>query len=191
MLDMRWSDISGLKTLDRAVSRLEPKTIRRIGSLALNRAGSQGRTRTGRALAKQTGLKLRTIRAAMIPVRASAGSLTYRIKARGGDVALKHFAARETRRGVSARPFGQRQIFAGKFIKGGKFPARVAIGLGGHVYARTGSNRLPIKKQKSGVIIPSEMIRGESAKAWQSTVAVVLPSRFIHEAKRITGKAFS
>ncbi|MEO0980736.1 MAG: hypothetical protein AAFY24_25985, partial [Pseudomonadota bacterium] len=139
----------------------------------------------------QTGLKLRTIRSAMVPVRASGGSLTYRIKAKGGDIALKHFAARETRRGVSARPFGQRRVFASTFIKGGKFPSRVAIGLGGHVFARTGSGRLPIEKQKSGVIIPREMIKGESAKAWQSTVAVVLPRRVVHEVRRITGSAFS
>ncbi|WP_208986312.1 hypothetical protein [Labrenzia sp. OB1] len=130
---MYWSDIAGLKTLDRAMSRLSGKTIRLIGSRALNRAGSQGRTKAGRALAKQTGLKLRTIRKAMVPLRASGVSLEYRIKARGGDIALKHFDARETGKGVSARPFGRRKIFTGTFIKGGKFPSRVSLNKGGQV----------------------------------------------------------
>jgi len=191
MLGMYWSDLSGLKALDRAMSKLEPKAIRRIGARALNRAGAQGRTRAGRALAKQTGLKLKTIRKAMRPLRASGVSLEYRIKARGGDIALKHFAARETRKGVSARPFGTRKLFASTFIKGGKFPARVKLNMGGQVFARTGSNPREIAKQKSGVILPNEMIKGASARAWQSTVAKVLPKRVMHEIKRETGKAFS
>ncbi|MDN3719445.1 phage tail protein [Roseibium salinum] len=132
------------------MSRLSAKSIRKIGSRALNRAGSQGRTRAGRALAKQTGLKLKTIRTAMVPLRASGTTLEYKIKARGGDIALKHFAARETRKGVSAKPFGARKVFSGTFIKGGKFPGRVALGMSGHVFARDGKSRLPIAKQTSG-----------------------------------------
>ncbi|MBN8181009.1 hypothetical protein JF549_08860 [Labrenzia aggregata] len=190
MLGMYWSDVTCIRELDRAMSKLSGRTIRLIGSRSLNRAGSQGRTRTGRALVKQTGLKLRTVRAAMVPVKASASSLVYRIKARGGDIALKHFDARETRSGVSARPFGQRKIFKGTFIRGGKFPSRVALNMGGHVYARSGSGRLPIKKQKSGVILPRELVKGASAEAWQTTVAKVLPMRVIHEVKRATGKVF-
>lgn len=187
---MHWSDVSGLKDLDRAMSRLSGKTIRLIGSRALNRAGSQGRTKAGRALAKQTGLKLQTIRKAMVPLRASGVSLEYRIKARGGDIALKHFDARETRKGVSAKPFGKRKVFASTFIKGGKFPSRVKLKMGGQVFARSGSDPREIAKQKSGVILPNEMIKGESARAWQSTVAKVLPRRVMHEIKRETGKVF-
>ncbi|WP_286182992.1 phage tail protein [Labrenzia sp. R4_1] len=190
MLTMRWGDVSGMKTLDRALSKLSGKAIRQVGSRALNRAGSQGRTQAGRALAKQTGLKARTIRQAMKPIRASAFNLEYQIKAFGGDVALKHFAARETRRGVSAAPFGRRQVFAGTFMKGGRFPSRVDLGLGGQVFTRVGSSKFPIEKQRSGVVIPAEMIKGESAKAWQSTVGKVLPRRVVHEIKRATGKAF-
>lgn len=191
MLSMHWSDVSGIKTLDRAVSELSGKTIRLIGSRALNRAGASGRFKAGSALAKQTGLKVRLIRKAMVPTRASVGNLEYRIKAWGGDIALKHFDARETRKGVSARPFGRRKVFAGTFIRGGKFPKRVSLNKGGQVFARSGSSRLPIEKQKSGVIIPNEMIKGASADAWQSTVATVLPRRIIHEVKRETGKVFS
>lgn len=187
---MHWSDLTGIKTLDRAMSRLSGKAIRLIGSRALNRAGSQGRTKSSRALAKQTGLKLRTVRTAMVPLKASAASLEYRIKARGGDIALKHFDARETRKGVSAKPFGKRKIFAGTFIKGGKFPSRVTLNMGGQVFAREGEDRFEIEKQKSGVILPNEMIKGESAKAWNDAVAKVLPVRIVHELKRETGKVF-
>jgi hypothetical protein len=200
MLGMYWSDVTGIRELDRAMSKLSGRTIRLIGSRSLNRAGSQGRTRTGRALVKQTGLKLRTVRAAMVPVRASASSLVYRIKARGGDIALKHFDARETRSGVSARPFGQRKIFKGTFMRAGwNWSKRVVKpNWNGQVFERTGAKTKgsygamdEFRKKKSGVILPRELVKGASAEAWNSTVAKVLPMRVIHEVKRETGKVFS
>ncbi|MEP3049430.1 MAG: hypothetical protein ABJL55_16400 [Roseibium sp.] len=191
MLGMYWSDVSGLKKLDRALSRLDGKSIRKIGSRALNRAGGAGREKTRIALKGQTGLTPATIRRFLKVKRATYNRLEYRINGRGGDISLKYFDAEERRKGVRAKPFGQRRIFAGTFIKGGKFPNRVSIGLGGHVFARTGAGRSPIEKQKSGVILPREVLKGESARAWQATVAKVLPSRVIHEIKRETGKVFS
>ncbi|WP_298981539.1 hypothetical protein [uncultured Roseibium sp.] len=190
MLKMGWTDLDGLKAIDRAMSKLQAGTIRKIGARSLNRAGTSGRTHTGRALVRQTGLKRKIIRAAMIPKRATYSDLEYRITARGGDVALKYFDARETRKGVSARPFGKRTVFRGTFIKGGRFPSRKNLSMGGHVYARTGRGRLPIEKQRSGVVIPNEMIKGESAKAWEHTTGVVFQRRVMHEIKRETGKVF-
>ncbi|WP_306147229.1 MULTISPECIES: hypothetical protein [unclassified Roseibium] len=190
MLIMHWGDVSGMKTLDRALSKLSGKAIRKVGSRALNRAGSSGRTHAVKALRKRTGLKRKTLLRAMKPIRATAFNLEYQVKAFGGDVALKHFDPIERRRGVSAKPFGIRKIFPGTFIKGGRFPSRVDLGLGGQVFARVGSSKFPIEKQRSGVVIPAEMIKGESAKAWQSTVGKVLPRRVISEINYITGKAF-
>ncbi|MFN3250075.1 phage tail protein [Roseibium album] len=191
MLDMRWSDKSGLRTLRRAVSQLETSKIRKIGKLALNKAGQQARTATVRALRDQTGLKSKVLRRALKVRRARAGKLEYRIDSYGGDVALKFFAARETRKGVSAKPFNKRQIFRSTFIKGGRFPARTDLGMGRQVFMRSGSGRLPISKQKSGVVIPSEMVKDESADAWNSTVGTVLPARIEHELRRMTKGAFS
>ncbi len=141
-------------------------------------------------MARQTGLKLRIIRKALVPTRASASRLEYRIKARGGDIALKYFSARETGKGVSANPFGKRKVFTSTFIKGGKFPSRVTLNMHGHVFARDGSDGMPIEKQKSGVILPNEMVQGASAEAWRSTVAKVLPRRVLHELRRATNPAF-
>lgn len=189
-LNMRWADISGLRKMEKALDALGPKKVAVIAARSLNHSGAKGKTRARRELTAQTGLPNKTINAAMRVTRASAATLEFRIRAIGGDVALKHFAARETRRGVSAKPFNQRQIFKGTFIKGGRWPHRVAIGRGGQVFERTGSGRTPIEKVKSGVIIPREMVQGETAKAWQDTLARSLPTRFAHDISRATGQVF-
>lgn len=154
-----------------------PHAIRR----GLNRTGDKVRTQVKRALVAQTGLKAGVINRAVKTRRASYGHLAYELRSRGGDVSLKFFAARETRRGVSAAPHGQRQIFPGDFIKGGRFPNRVGLKMGGHVFKRTGSGRTPIEKQKSGVIIPEEMVSGESERAFYAEANKHLADDIAHE----------
>lgn len=149
-----------------------PHAIRR----GLNRTGDKVRTQVKRALVPQTGLKAGVINRAIKTKRASYGRLAYEIKSRGGNISLKYFGARETRSGVSAAPRGQRQIFPGSFVKGGRFPRRVALKLGGHAFKRTGKGRLPIEKQKSGVFIPDEMVSGASAQAFYATARQHLPA---------------
>lgn len=152
---------------------------------ALNHTGDKVRTQMIRALVPQTGLKRKTIVKALVKNRAGAGSLVYVIKSRGGDISLKHFAARETRKGVTAAPRGQRKLFASAFVKGGRFPNRVGLGLGGHVFARVGKSRTPIKRLKSGVFIPAEMVKGATKEAFDRTVASELPKRINHELSRL------
>ncbi len=179
-------DVKGLTQYGNMLGALGqdgPKVISR----ALNRTGDTGKTRVVRALAKQTGLPQKTIRKAVKAKRASWGDLEYRLYASGGDVSLKYFKARETRKGVSAFVRGERQLFEGAFIKGGSFErGRVALKMGGHVFQRIGG-RTDLEKLKSGVFIPLEMIEGESAKAFDATVGDVLPRRLDHEISRSLG----
>lgn len=168
-----------------------PKVITR----ALNRTGDMARTRVVRELAKQTGLPQKTIRKAVKVQRPVWGSatgkgrdLTYTLSASGGDVSLKYFKARETRRGVTAFVRGERELFEGAFIKGGSFARGrvVAKGLNGHVFQRIGG-RTELEKLKSGVFIPIEMVQGATANAFEATVADVLPRRLDHEINRALG----
>lgn len=186
------SEMLSLKLDDSAIKRIQialeaaakraPDAARR----AINWTGDRAKTRVAPALTTQTGLKRGTINRFMHVTRASYGSLMYRIVGRGGDVGLKYFGARETRKGVSAAPWGKRRVYGGSFIKGGQFPNRVALGkLHGHVFARTGEGRLPIAKQKSGLFIPEEMVKGASAEAFEVAVATLLPARVEHEVAAI------
>ena len=182
------------------VSDIDVKDLKRFGNMlaalgndgpkaemrAINRTGDMARTQVVRALAKQTGLPQKTMRKAVKAKRASVGDLEYSLQATGGDVSLKYFKPRETRKGVTAAVMGQRKLFEGAFLKGGSFATgRVDIGLGGHVFERSGNDRLAIEKLTSGVFIPAEMVRGATADAFERTVAEVLPRRLDHEISRL------
>lgn len=192
-LSLQWSG-AGRRSIDimhRAMRELGPVQFGRMGSRVTNRVGDMARTQVRRELPKQTGLRRRVIVAAVRTTRATAVTLAYIMTAHGGRIALKHFSARETRRGVSAAPRGQRQVFAGTFIKGGRFPARVDLSMGGQVFERLGSGRLPIAKVKSDVTIPDEMVTGATAAAFNNTARTVFPRRLRHEVERATGGVFS
>lgn len=182
--------------------RVDPAQLERVANLigalgknagpaitrAINHTGDVAKTQMIRTLTTQTGLRRQTIVKALRVTAAATAGGAYTIRSRGGDISLKYFGARETRAGVSAAPFGQRRIFAGSFIKGGRFPNRVALSKGnGQVFQRAGSSRLPITKLDSGVFIPKEMTEGATAAVFQATVAARLPDRLAHEMLRAIG----
>jgi len=173
-LEIDASKIEHLSALFKKAERDAPAAIRR----AIRRTGDMTATQVVRTLTKQTGLKRPVIVRA---VQKRPAGMTYALKSRGGNVALKYFGARETRAGVSAAPWNARHVFTGTFIKGGLFPRRVGLDLGGQVFARAGAGRVPIVKRKSGLFIPKEMITGATKAAFLSTVARVLPVRLQHE----------
>lgn len=152
-----------------------PSKARSTMAIGLNSGGRAIRRETIAAETAQTGLRAGTIRRAQVEKRASPGHLEYEIWAKGGNVRLKYFGARETRAGVSAAPWNQRQVFPGTFIKGGRFPKRVGLGMGGHVFRREGADRLPIQGGRSGLYIPTELITGQTAAAFQAGAAKVGP----------------
>jgi hypothetical protein len=185
-MDLRitWRDAHGINRFHNIAKSLGTR-MPVIGMRVVNFTGDRARTQVRRELPKQTGLKRKVIVKAVRVTRASTGRLAYVMDAKGGDIALKHFGPRETRAGVSAAPFGKRQVFAGTFTMGGRFPNRVPLGMGGHVFKREGASRFPIEKQKSGVIIPAEMVKGATAQAFERTVTTVMPRRIQHELARL------
>lgn len=190
-MQMRWADASGLDRQIKALQSLGSRKTRIVGNRVANRAGDQSRTQVRRELTKQTGLPRKTIVKAVKVTRSTPDTLAYRMRSQGGDVSLKYFSAREQRRGVKAKPFGQWNVFPSTFIKGGRFPNRVDIGKGGHVFQRTSARRKPIEKVKSGVIIPEQMVKDATAEAFRSTSSRVLITRMAHELSRMTNGAFS
>lgn len=195
MLVLRWQDVDGMLRFDNMLKVLSSSDSHNVLRKAVNRAGETAYKGRGpsviRTLAKQTGLPQKLIRKAVRVKRANFASLEYRLDIAGGEISLKYFGARETRKGVTARPFGKRELFDGAFMKGGRFPNRVtARGLNGHVFRRVGSGRVPLEKIKSGVVLPTEMVSGDTAAGFQQIVRQVLPRRTMHELNRATGGAF-
>lgn len=187
VLSLTWRDIEGVRRFDNALKVIGSKKMHQAENRAVNRTGDMARTQVRRVLAKQTGLKRPSIVKAVKVSRSMPQTLTYEMRAHGGDISLKYFGARETRKGVSAAPFGQRKVFRSTFMQAGWWPNRVdKPGWNGQVFKRVSSDKLPIEKQKSGVIIPAEMVKGATEVAFNTTVARVLPQRIKHEIKRLT-----
>lgn len=134
----------------------------------LNAVGRKATTQMRRALVAQTGLKYGVMVRALRPKAATASRLEYRINSKGGDVRLRFFSPRETRAGTTAAPWNKRTLYAGAFMKGGRFPNRVPLKMGKGVFVRLGRARTPIAEQRSGLFIPQEMVTGASKAAFDA-----------------------
>jgi hypothetical protein len=112
------------------------------------------------------------------PTSVEAGRLSYEMVTRGGNIRLKYLAPRETLPGVVARPWGKRTLFAGTFMRGGRFPARKEVAkFKGHVWRRLGGSRRFIVQARSGMLIPVEMTTGATRAAFEATAAPLLQQR--------------
>lgn len=182
---------AGVRSLADAMAAIGEGRARKAYARAINRVGSTAITQTGRALAQQTGLPARVTRKALSnPIKATPASLGFFKRVRGGDIGLKYFRARETLRGVSAAPLNHRRVFAHTFIKGALFPDRVDLPrLNGHVFMPDTAikrwGRLPIEKEESGVILPEQLVRGQSKAAFEAATRGLGP-RVEHEIRVIT-----
>lgn len=167
-------------------------------SRALNHTGAKARTQVIRNLTKQTGLKRSVIVKAVKVNRATAaaeqfgygGRLTYTLSTQGGDISLKFFDPKEVKGGVSAKPRGRRQMFAGTFTHGGRFPKRVGPVMGGHVFKNIDPNhawRGKAELQNSGVSIPDEMLQGATEAAFMQVMGDELEARVSHEIGHLMG----
>ncbi len=153
-------------------------------SRALVRTGKKARTRVIRALVPQTGLKRATIAKAVREVRGDVGSLSFVLRTQGGNVRLKYFKARETRAGVSAAPWNVRQVYAGTFMKAGWWRSGRVVkpNWNGQVFRRVGNK---FEVVRSGLFIPEEMLKGQSAAAWQSVIDSEFERDVAHELGRL------
>ncbi|WP_336488409.1 hypothetical protein [Methylobacterium nigriterrae] len=165
---------------------------------ALNHTCTKARTQVIKALTQQTGLKRSVIVRAVKVNKATAaaeqfgyaGSLTYTLTTHGGDISLKFFSQKETKTGVSAAPHERRQLFAGTFTKGGRFPNRKGPVMGGHVFANVSAGhawRGKAQLQNSGVCIPDEMLQGATAAAFEQVMGDDLEKRVSHEIGLLMG----
>lgn len=158
---------------------------------ALNHSGDKARTQVVRTVTKESGLRRDVIARAVKVTRPTRGQLVYVLDARGGDIRVKFFKPRETRKGVSAAPWGKRQVFDGAFMKAGWVWGRRIDkpNWNGQVFRRTGritkNGMDQFEVVRSGVTIPGAMVMGTTEKAWRAVVDRDLADRIGHEIKRL------
>lgn len=177
IISVKWAD-NHLTKFGTKIDQLKadfPKVLPRI----VNQVGNRAKTQVVRNLTKQTGLPRATIvKAIGNPSAARFGKLSYEMVTRGGNVRLKYLDPKETRKGVSAKPFGKRTLFSGTFMMGGKFPNRKDVGkFEGHVMFRNRSSGRQYSVVRSGVVIPQEMTSGATSAAFERTAAPLLQQR--------------
>lgn len=181
----RWAD-DHLKKFGKKVELLNqefPRVMPRI----VNQVGNRSKTIVIRNLTRQTGLPRKTIvKAVGIPSPARPGKLSYEMVTQGGNIRLKYLAPKETRKGVTAMPWGKRQLYGGTFMKAGKFPNRVeSAKLGGHVWRRLDKSGRRITQARSGMTIPTEMTKGATAAAFTKLAAPLLQERVEAAVKKL------
>lgn len=180
------------RILSEYANRLEQMAGSGTGNLAqaLNEGGAAVREQTVAAETAQTGLPGDTLERAQQEIPATAGSLTYTIRSKGGNVRLKYFSPSEGAGGVTAYPWGSAHFYPSAFATSGRPGARFAVGkLNGQVYRRVNlgdrgwkrtepwrkkPHESPIQQERSGLFIPTEMTRGQTASAFKSGSATVL-----------------
>lgn len=158
---------------------------------AIRHTGRKARTQVIRALTQQTGLRRATLVRAVRDVSSEAATLSLILCTQGGDIRLKHFRVRETRKGVSAAPWNKRTVFAGTFMKAGWFRSGRVVkpNWNGQVFSRlaakTETGRDKFKLERSGLFIPTEMLQGQSAQAWRMVIQRDLIPRIGNELSRL------
>lgn len=153
---------------------------------AVNYGGRKTAVQVRRALVKQTSIKRATINA-QVRTKAAAhrgtGDIEFVIFARGSEIPLAQFGARQFSWGVRAKVWGRMQRFPSTFGAPGDNP-KVVAALGGQVFVRTSADRLPIEKVY-GPSIPKEMVIGESKEAFETHAVSETERRLRHELGRL------
>jgi hypothetical protein len=155
-----------------------PLALRR----ALAHTGKKAKTKMGRALVAQTGLKYRTMTKAL---KTKSTGDTFEIYSKGGNVRASKVRPKQGKGGVIAHPWNRATAYPGAFTKGGRKHNKP---LGKGVLRRTGSGRYPLEQVHTGMYLPTEMVTGSSASTFYATAQSELQARLVHELGFILGK---
>lgn len=153
-----------------------PGAHRRAISRGLNKTAANVRTAASTAIRAKRSLSAKTVRQAFSIKQANPNRLVATLAITGRPVPLKDYKARETKRGVtvSVTPGGR------KLIEHRGNRAFIIQKIGGHVFAREGKTRLPVKKL-FGPSLPATFLNEEVRRAWTTAAQDALPKRLIEE----------
>lgn len=126
---------SNIKSVERSLSQVQRKVITPATNAALNNTGRTVVKEIRSAVAKDTGLKVGEIKERMKVRKSSFKNLSVEVFMSGRWFNLIRFKAKQTKKGVRAKAWGETKLYKGAFI-GNR---------GRTVFARTSKKRLPIK----------------------------------------------
>jgi len=109
-------ELLGIPELERTLSRIQRDVFPTANARALNHAGARIRTIQVRAIAATMGVQQKDVRSRVVLTRARKNRQQALVEYTGRALNLEHFKARQTRKGVTASPWGKRRLFAHAFI---------------------------------------------------------------------------
>lgn len=142
----------------------------------LNKTAANVQVSASLAIRKRRALPAKTVKQAMAIRKATSTRLVSTLVVTGRPIPLRDYAARQTKKGVTvAVTPGKRKLVEHNGNKG------FIVGkIGGHVFAREGTGRLPIKKL-FGPSLPSTFVQAEVRRAWTATAQEAMPKRLAEE----------
>jgi hypothetical protein len=166
--------VIGIAEAQRAMTQLKRIAFPDLTSKSLNRTADRIKTQSVRTLAERMGIKQSAVRSKIKVQKCGPSSIDQGaiIRIEGGSMNLMRFGARQTKKGVSAKPWGNRRIFKSAFIvrgkavmrrvKDGSTPAKRKKSKGAVRDARTGQFLAGSNKGKGGFVgrLPIEPMRG-------------------------------
>lgn len=193
----------GLRRFQQLSNDLGSAKARRVYSMALNKTIGTVNTSVKRAVATQMGVTQKVVvnHGGMKILRSSAANLNADINVAGRHLPLKDFRPVQGRKGVTAGPWNNRQLFDGTFINRGR-RALTGVGpiqrakAGGHVFKNTGkfnkaSGRNNAIKALWGPSVPVEVVKDESAKTFYRIAGDRMPLEVNRALKAISKGALS
>jgi hypothetical protein len=150
------------------------KLIPAAASRAINKTLTNVRTEANKQIREERALSASTVRNALAIKRATKLLLIGELIASGRPIPLREYQARQTKAGVTVKVSpGGRKLVSHAGNKG-----FIVSKIGGHVFAREGKSRLPIKKLY-GPSIPSTFIKAKvlaaldrvASSSWQKRIA--------------------
>lgn len=183
----------GYDQLLRNASAVEKKVIPAATARVLNRTAITVRNESAKDVVKDGGFKIGDVKKKIKIFRAKANKLFVEIVAIGRPIGLIHFDARQRKKGVSAKAWGQRKIYRGTFIAKTKTRSRGEEEFrttGRQVFTRKNNvNSLPVKKLHGPGIantIAQDHIVRNIGRIAQQRIAALFPKEIAFRVERAT-----
>lgn len=173
---IRFSITADLTAVKKSISDLKRKKVPQAAARALNKTIRAVRVEANKQIRQERALPASVVRDSLRVSLANKDKLVAAVVASGRPIPLRGYAARETRKGVTVKvsPGGR------KLVKHAGNAAFMVAKFGGHVYARTGSARLPMKKLY-GPSLPATFIKEKVQSAMDKVAGDTWPKRFAEE----------
>ena len=159
-----------IKQAVRNVKKVNKKYVPKAMVTALNEMGKEVMTQAKRELKDATGLKAGTVAKKIQKDKARRNDNTYSIFIKSRYLNVIEFGARQTKRGVSAKAWGNRKIYRGAFIGRGQNSGKQLVFKKGR-----GSKQI---KAVHGASLPREFERQDMKKIFNKKIKTRFPILF-------------